>query len=142
MVARKLVALASLAFLATHCVEIDDRDLEEHDGDDDSGGSSNGGSSNGGSSNGGSGGSSVPTDCQRDDDDDDCFACEKARCCDEYTACLDSTDCTLYVYCGVGCVDDLACLLECGRSYPEGEAQFSDFTTCGDAACTDICGGA
>jgi hypothetical protein len=150
MVARRLAALLSLVFLATHCVEIDDRDLDEHDGDDDSGGASNGGSSRGGAasggtasggpSNGGGGGSNLPDLCQRDDDDTDCFACEKERCCSAYQACFASADCLDYVECGADCGADSVCIADCGRAYPEGEALFGAFTTCGAALCGDACG--
>jgi hypothetical protein len=155
MVARRLAALISLAFVMTQCA-IDSRELEEQDGDDDSGGSSNGGSSNGGSSNGGSsnggssnggssnGGSSnggtsgIPIDCQRDENDDDCFACQKAACCDEYQACFASVDCVDYVECGAPCLDS-ACIAACGVVYPEGETLFLDFAYCGGVSCPESC---
>ena len=147
MVGHRLAAVVSLAFVVSQCA-IDDRDLEEHGGDDDSGGSSNGGSSSGrggtasgGTASGGtaSGGTAgIPIDCQRDEDDEDCFACEKAACCDEYQACFASDDCLDYVYCGAGCLDT-ACIVACGVDFPDGEAIFLDFTSCGEASCAEIC---
>ena len=158
MVVHRLAAVVSLAFVVSHCA-IDDRELEVHDGDDDSGGSSNGGSSSGrgGSSNGGSssgkggtstggtstggtaGTSGIPIACQRDEDDDDCFACQKASCCEEYQACFASDDCLDYVYCGAECGLDPACIAACGIDFPEGETIFLDFTSCGDASCAEVC---
>jgi hypothetical protein len=140
MVARTLIPLLSILALA-HCVSIDDRELEEHGADDSGRGGSRGGSSSGGTSTGGAtsgtgGTSDLPDLCQRDPDDDDCFACDKAMCCTEYQACFASADCLAFVSCGSDCASgDDVCLQGCLESYPEGYQLFADFSSCGTDAC-------
>ena len=112
-VSRALFAALALLLTATHCVEIDDRELEETDGNSD-----------------------LPADCRRDENDSDCFACNKAECCDQLLNCFASPDCLFYIDCGGNCgEDDAACLAACGDDFPEGEALLFDFTACGLDAC-------
>jgi hypothetical protein len=135
----------ALLLTATHCVDIDDRDLEvtEGDGDDDNGGSagSQGGSagSQGGSagSQGGSSGSSGNA-CEPDSDDNDCSLCTKDNCCEELTTCGASLDCANFFYCWEPCLDDI-CVEDCIAEYPEGARLLDAFLTCTTDYCYDVC---
>jgi hypothetical protein len=110
-----LFAALALLLSATHCVEIDDRDLEVTGGSGDD--------------------SDLPPECRRFEDDSNCFACEKAACCDELLYCYANTDCVLFVNCGGNCGDDTACFTACIDDHSEGYGVFLAFTDCGDAAC-------
>lgn len=111
---RTLFAALALLLSATHCVEIDDRELEET---------------------GGSGDDDLPAECQRFPDDTNCFVCKKAACCDELLYCYSNVDCVTFVECGANCGDDTACFTTCGNDHPEGYSYFLDFSTCGTDAC-------
>lgn len=134
MVGRALISLIAIAALS-HCVSIDDRELEEH-GAKHRGGSSNGGSSAGNTTSGTGGTADLPALCRRGDMDSDCAACSKAACCQEYQACSTNNDCQTFVSCGLACPDgDNACLDGCINSHLVGASLFTDYANCATDAC-------
>jgi hypothetical protein len=142
---RTLLASFALLLTATHCVDIDDRDLEvtEGDGDDDNGG--RGGSQGGsGGNQGGSGGSQGGSSgtggdaCAPDTDDNDCSLCTKDNCCEELTTCGESIDCANFFYCWEPCLDDI-CVEDCYDMYPLGGDQLAAFLGCTTDWCYDVC---
>jgi hypothetical protein len=136
-----LFALLALLLTATHCVDIDDRDLEvtEGDGDDDGTGGSRGGTggSQGGGSQGGSSGTSGDA-CAPDGDDNDCSLCTKENCCNELTTCGESVQCAEFFYCWEPCLDDL-CVEDCIAMHPVGAEQLGAFLGCTNDYCYDVC---
>ena len=117
---RTVFALLALLLTATHCVDIDDRDLDVRDGDDD-----------------GTGGGSSTT-CEPDADDTNCTLCTKDYCCGELTSCNDNADCVYFADCWFNCVDDV-CEDACADQYPNGVIDFADFIDCTYQQCLDVC---
>jgi hypothetical protein len=119
---RTLFALFALLLTATHCVEIDDRDLEVTDGN--------------GNDDGTGGGTG--TSCEPDADDNACTLCTKDVCCDEITSCDENVDCVYFADCWFACDDD-ACVDSCVEQYPDGALDFANFLDCAYGECTDAC---
>ena len=118
---RTLFALFALLLTATHCVDIDDRDLEVTDGNGDDG--TGGGSSNA---------------CEPEAEDSDCTLCTKDYCCNELEACNENYDCVYFADCWFGCLDD-ACEDACAQQYPGGVIDFAAFIECTYEQCFEPC---
>jgi len=116
---RTILALFALLLTATHCVDIDDRDLDVSDDDGTGGGSG--------------------TTCEPQAADNDCTLCTKAACCDELTTCDQNLDCVYFFDCWLDCPDDACVAQYCVEEYPGGEQDFADFLDCTFTQCFDVC---
>ena len=106
-----LFAALALLFTATHCVDIDDRELEE-----------------------------TNPACEIDASDDACGVCIKENCCDTFAACVESVDCQYFNACLAACDYDAACVDPCAVDYPEGLDIFLEYFNCSTNACPVECG--
>ncbi len=123
---RTVLTGVGLLLAATHCVEIDDRDLDVHGADD----------------GGGTGGTGANRLCQIDSDDDACGVCVKQECCDTFAACINSVDCQYFSACLSDCGTlDEACIDPCATQYPEGGLIFVDYLSCSNDYCSTECSG-
>jgi hypothetical protein len=119
---RTIFALFAVLLTATHCVDIDDRDLDVSDGN--------------GNDDGTGGGSS--TSCEPGADDTECTLCTKDYCCNEFTACDENIDCVYFADCWFNCADEI-CEDACADQYPDGIIDFADFIDCTYQQCLDAC---
>jgi hypothetical protein len=108
---RTLLAL-TLLLTATHCVEIDDRDLEEHPA-----------------------GGDV---CGITSSDTQCGACLKNSCCSELTDCAASYDCQYFIICYDSCTDQ-PCVDLCVAAFPDGATIYESALRCGEDNCLAEC---
>lgn len=113
---RMLLAAFALLLGATHCVEIDDRDLEADDG----------------------GGDAA---CQRGADDSTCTVCLKQNCCTQLANCVASSDCVNFSDCIYDCGTTDECITLCAGEYPDGTDPFIDLLYCNVDLCPTECGG-
>jgi hypothetical protein len=141
---RTLLAAFTLLLTATHCVEIDDRDLDEHPAEDDGGGGTGRGGTGGvgGTDGGGTGGTGGnPIACEPDTDDTTCGVCLKQNCCTQLVNCAESDECVGFSDCIYTCGTSSACVEYCYSEFPDGLPLFSDLLDCNVSLCTTECGG-
>jgi len=77
--------------------------------------------------------------CNVTGSDNDCTSCVKSTCCAELKAALGDPDRFGYERCLDACTADTACVQACDDQYASLWQKRSDFTNCGNAACTACC---
>ena len=114
MVTPRMLLAFTLLLTATHCVEIDDRELEEH----------------------GAGGGGL---CEIDSDDDPCGVCIKQDCCTDFANCVESSDCQGLNSCLLDCGTTDACIDYCFAEWPYGVEPYAYYITCSTNYCSAAC---
>jgi YD repeat-containing protein len=67
-----------------------------------------------------------------------CDTCAFTNCCDSYTACVNSSDCTNYYNCAKTCTDQ-TCVNSCASYYPSGASLYQGYNSCASSHCASQC---
>lgn len=90
----------------------------------------------------GGGPGSIPHSCgSLGSHDETCDACFRTSCCDEGTACGQTTSCLDYWDCAVACNGDPQCREDCDAQYPDGRAPYQALEGCLADNCSTQCAG-
>lgn len=79
--------------------------------------------------------------CPAEASDTACTTCNKSSCCDELTACQDSSECVALFSCVVDCPESgfAACRDACGSSHSGGIAPYNAYVGCSNDSCSASC---
>jgi hypothetical protein len=68
--------------------------------------------------------------CEPATDEDACRLCQKERCCETRSACLDSGECDAYRACREACQGQPGCSVDCADAHPEGDQLLAEHGIC------------